>query len=136
VRNERNNGSRTAEQFVREFNSRFYQLPAKRRYHSTFDLLSVIDEYGSDLCVSLIGTVIGNVINVTIVPQTDEDHDVMKTLRLVSETSRLLQREHRSSTMYQFDRMNVLAHPMASLRGMSICHFDKMEVPAKLRPCR
>jgi len=99
-----------------------------RRCHSAFDLQSMTNSYGSDICGGY-----RNATNVTVVPQTDEDHDIMRTVRPVSETSRLLQRERRSSTTYQFDRMNVLAHPMASLRerGMSICHFDRREVLAR-----
>jgi len=100
---------------------------APRRCHSAFDLQSVADGYGSDLCGGY-----RNATNVTVIPQTNEDHDVMRTLRPVSETSRLLQRERRSSTTYQFDRMNVLAHPTSLReRGMSICHFDRREVLAR-----
>ncbi|KAH0947673.1 hypothetical protein HN011_000973 [Eciton burchellii] len=71
---------------------------APRRCHSAFDLQSVADGYGSDLC--------GGYQNATnIMQQTNEDHDIMRTLRPISETSRLLQHDGRSSvTFHHKDR--------------------------------
>ncbi|XP_018313136.1 uncharacterized protein [Mycetomoellerius zeteki] len=94
-------------------------LPASqetpRRAKSAFDLQSLVHAEG-------MGT------------QNDEeesDGDTLRTLRSIGETSRLLQRERRSSA-YQFDRMDVLARPtLQHERGMSICHFDRTEVLAK-----
>jgi hypothetical protein len=64
-----------------------------------FDLQSVTDGYRADLC--------GGYQNATnIMQQTNEDHDIMRTLRPISETSRLLQHDGRSSVTYEFDRMN------------------------------
>ncbi|XP_070518163.1 uncharacterized protein [Cardiocondyla obscurior] len=58
----------------------------------------------------------------------EEDGDTLRTLRSIGESSRLLQRERRPS-VYQFDRMDVLARPtLQRERGMSICHFDRTDV--------
>jgi len=60
--------------------------------------------------------------------EEERDGDTLRTLRTISETSRLLQRERRQST-YHFDRMDVLARPtMQRERGMSICHFDRTDI--------
>jgi len=63
--------------------------------------------------------------------EEERDDDTLRTLRSIGETSRLLQRERRSS-VYQFDRTDVLARPILQReRGMSICHFDRTDVLAR-----
>lgn len=100
-----------------------------RRAKSAFDLQSLVHAEGAR---SLRGY--QDLITTSTVPEADEerDGDTLRTLRSISEASRLLQRERRSSTTYQFDRMDVLAHPMPLReRGMSICHFDRTDVLAR-----
>lgn len=64
--------------------------------------------------------------------EEERDGDTLRTLRSIGgETSRLLQRERRPS-VYQFDRMDVLARPVLQRdRGMSICQFDRTDVLAR-----
>ncbi|XP_019695719.2 uncharacterized protein LOC105192666 isoform X3 [Harpegnathos saltator] len=70
----------------------------------------------------------------------ERDGDTLRTLRSIGETlsqqqpSRLpmLQQRERRPSVYQFDRMDVLARPtLQRERGMSICHFDRTDVLAR-----
>lgn len=80
-----------------------------RRAKSAFDLQSLVHTECAD--------------------EEERDGDTLRTLRSIGETSRLLQRERRSSNAYQFDRMDVLARPtLQRERGMSICQFDRTDV--------
>ncbi|RLU17394.1 hypothetical protein DMN91_009629 [Ooceraea biroi] len=102
-----------------------YETP--RRAKSAFDLQSLVHAEGAR-------STRGYQDVTATVPEVDEerDGDTLRTLRSISEASRLLQRERRASTTYQFDRMDVLAHPMPLReRGMSICHFDRTDVLAR-----
>lgn len=101
-----------------------------RRAKSAFDLQSLVHAEGRRFGMRGYQ----DAITTATVAETDEerDGDTLRTLRSISEASRLLQRERRSSTTYQFDRMDVLAHPMPLReRGMSICHFDRTDVLAR-----
>lgn len=83
-----------------------------RRAKSAFDLQSLVHAECAD--------------------EEERDGDTLRTLRSIGESSRLLQRERRPSSAYQFDRMDVLARPMPQReRGMSICHFDRTDVLAR-----
>ncbi|XP_029178485.1 uncharacterized protein LOC114946211 isoform X2 [Nylanderia fulva] len=84
-----------------------------RRAKSAFDLQSLVHAECAD--------------------EEERDGDTLRTLRCVGETSRLLQRERRPSSAYQFDRMDVLARPTLQQRerGMSICQFDRSDVLAR-----
>ncbi|XP_036138548.1 uncharacterized protein LOC105828666 isoform X2 [Monomorium pharaonis] len=93
-------------------------LPASqetpRRTKSAFDLQSLVHAEGTG----------------SHYDEEERDGDTLRTLRSIGETSRLLQRERRTST-YHFDRMDVLARPIQRERGMSICHFDRTDVLAR-----
>ncbi|XP_072743127.1 uncharacterized protein [Anoplolepis gracilipes] len=82
-----------------------------RRAKSAFDLQSLVHAECAD--------------------EEERDDDTLRTLRSIGETSRLVQRDRRPS-VYQFDRMDVLARPALQRdRGMSICQFDRTDVLAR-----
>ncbi|KAM0726021.1 hypothetical protein ACS0PU_008102 [Formica fusca] len=71
-----------------------------------------------------------SLVHAECVDEEERDGDTLRTLKSIGESSRLLQRERRSSA-YQFDRMDVLARPTQRERGMSICQFDRTDVLAR-----
>ncbi|XP_011251470.2 uncharacterized protein LOC105248406 [Camponotus floridanus] len=72
-----------------------------------------------------------SLVHAEVADEEERDGDTLRTLRSIGETSRLLQRDRRPS-VYQFDRMDVLARPTVQReRGMSICQFDRTDVLAR-----